>query len=442
MFSKEELKKLMIPLIIEQFLAVTIGLADTVMVASVGETAVSAVSLVDSINVLIINIFSALAAGGAIVASQYLGRRDKESANRAAKQLLAVVALLGTLLGAICLAANRPILLGLFGKTEESVMSNCRICFFWSAFSYPFVAVYNAGAALFRSMGNSRISMRTSIIMNAVNIAGCAVCIFLLKWGVAGAVIPALISRVLGAVIIVSMLCRLPGDIHLDGFSGFRFERPMMKNILGLGIPTGLENGMFQIGKILVQRLITSFGTIAIAAGAVTNTICMLPQIPAMAIGLGMVTVVGRCVGAGQYDEAARYTKKLTLLANLTMVVLCLVLFLLEGPVVTLFGLSAETAMMAKQLITSYCIAASVLWSMAFAFPNGLRAAGDVKYTMTVSVISMWVFRIGCSYLLTRCFGFGILGVWLAMYIDWMVRGAFFALRFAGGKWKEIGTVK
>ena len=441
MFTKEDLKRLMLPLIVEQFLAVTIGMADTVMVSSVGEAAVSAVSLVDSINILLINIFSALATGGAIVTSQYLGRQDEENANRAAKQLIFIVAALGAVLAGLCLLGNGQILRALFGQTEQRVMTSCEIYFFWTALSYPFIAVYNAGAALFRSMGNSRISMRTSIIMNGVNIVGNAVGIFVLKWGVAGAAVPTLISRALGAVMMVALLRFHPGRIRLDHLRGFHFEGQMVKNILGLGIPSGLENGMFQVGKILVQRLITSFGTVAIAAAAVTNTVCMLPQIPAMAIGLGMVTVVGQCVGAGEYDEAARYTKQLTFLSNIPMVILCIALFAARGPVVALFGLSAETAAVAKQLIATYCVAGMFFWPLSFVFPNGLRAAGDVKYTMAVSVVSMWVFRIGFSYILAQFMGLGVLGVWLAMYIDWVVRLLFFLLRFASGKWRKVKAI-
>lgn len=298
LFSRKELIQLIVPLMIEQLLAITIGMADSVMVSNCGEAAVSGVALVDSINVLLINIFSALTTGGAIVASQYLGRQDIKNANIATKQLFMSTFVITVLLMAGCLIFKLPILYGVFGHAEAAVMENCEIYFFWSALSYPFLGVYNAGAAVYRSMGNSKISMVTSVIMNLFNVGGNAILIFGAQMGVAGAAIATLGSRILGAVLMVVLLHFQHNPIRLNSFSGFAPRWDMIRSILKIGIPTGVENGVFQIGKVLVQGLVTSFGTVAIAANAVSGAIAGFPLIPGSAVGLAMVTVVGQCMGA------------------------------------------------------------------------------------------------------------------------------------------------
>lgn len=436
MFSNAALRRLIWPLVGEQFLAVLTGMMDTVMVANAGESAVSAVSLVDSINVLMINVFAALAAGGAIVVSQYLGTRDETRANLAAKQLVFIVAVLGGGLGVLCAIARSPLLRWLFGAVDPVVMTDAENYFLITALSYPFIAVYNAGAAIFRSMGNSKVSLKASLIANAVNIVGNAICIFGLGWGVVGAAIPTLISRIVGAAMLLWLLRNPILRITLTGWRAFRPDGRMIRRILGIGVPNGLENGMFQIGKILVQSLIATFGTVAIAANAVCNTLCTLPQIPAQAIGLSMTTVIGQCVGANDYDQAVKYGKKLTFLAFLCKAVLCLA-FAVALPVVILpFSLSAETAALAKEIMYTYYLFGALIWVMSFTFPNILRAAGDVRFTMIASMISMWAFRIGLSYLLAQRFGMGINGVWYAMYVDWIVRVILFVGRYLSGRWK------
>ncbi len=436
LFSRQALQRLLWPLVGEQFLAVTIGMADTVMVASVGEAAVSAVSLVDSINILMLNIFAALATGGAIVASQYLGQRDEKNANRSAKQLVVVVALFGLALGLLCALFRAPLLNGLFGSADAAVLGNAQNYFFFTALSYPFIAIYNSGAAIFRSMGNSKVSLKASLISNVINITGNAICIYGLGWGVVGAAVPTLISRIVGAVLILWLLRNRSLRISLTNWREFRLRPDMVRRILGIGVPNGLESGMFQIGKILVQGLIASLGTVSIAANAVCGTLSALPQIPAQAIGLGMTTVVGQCVGAGDYKQAQTYIKKLTIMATMFHGVLCMLFFFATPWMLMPFGLSAQTVQVATRIQQVYYLVGAFTWALSFTFPNGLRAAGDVKFTMTASVLSMWIFRIGFSYLLVSVFNLGVYGVWYAMYIDWAVRIVAFQLRYFSGKWK------
>lgn len=437
MFTRKDIVRLMVPLVIEQVLAVAIGMADTMMVSSCGEAAVSGVSLVDSINVLLINIFSALATGGSIICAQYIGRDDHANANASAKQLIVATFLISAAIMIICLFGNAPILSVVFPNTEKSVMNNCITYFFWSAISYPFLGVYNAGAALFRSMGNSRITMIISLAMNLLNICGNAILIFGCGMGVAGAAIATLASRIFGAVIILYLLRWRSHGITLDSLLHWRLDFKMIRTILKIGIPNGLENGMFQIGKILVQGLVASFGTVAIAANAVGNSIASMATIPGAAVGLGMITIVGQCIGAKRYDEAKRYMFRLTGLAYVLMIIVNIILFLLLNPLIGLFNLSAETASITSVLLIYHGIMSSILWPMAFTLPNGLRAANDVKYTMLVSVISMWACRIGLSYILASFLNLGVLGVWIAMTIDWAVRIIFFLGRVISDKWKK-----
>lgn len=436
MFTRKDLFRLIFPLVIEQFLAITIGMIDTVMVSSVGEAAVAGISLVDSINILLINVFSALATGGAIVASQHLGNNDPENANTAAQQLLVATLAVSVVIMGFSIAFKVPILNTIFGKTEQAVMNNCYIYFFWSAVSYPFLAVYNAGAALFRAMGNSKISMIVSILMNLLNVVGNAVLIFGFNMGVAGAAIATLVSRIVGAGIMLYLLRYQENIIQLKSLIKFKINLKMIKTILGVGIPNGLENGMFQIGKILLQSLIASFGTVAVTANAICNTIAGFVNVPGSAISLAMITVVGQCTGANEYDQAYKYTRKLTKLAYVTMAAASGIVLLLLNPILGAFNLSAETTALAKEIVIICCIVTAILWPEAFTMPNGLRAANDVKYTMTVSACSMWIFRIGFSYLLHSIFDLGVMSVWIAMYIDWFFRIVFFEIRLCGDKWK------
>ena len=435
MFSRKQLTRLIIPLVIEQVLAVTIGMADTMMVASVGEAAVSGISLVDSINILLINVFSALATGGAVVASQYLGRREENNARIAAKQLVYATLALSAGIMILSLVTRNGLLRLIFGQISDDVMQNAQIYFLLSALSYPFLAVYNSGAALFRSMGNSKISMYTSALMNLVNVVGNAILIFGAHMGVAGAATATLVSRILGAVIMMLLLRNRELPIYIERMFHPEIHMGMIKNILRIGVPNGLENGMFQVGKILVQGLIATFGTAAIAANAVANNLACMSIIPGSAIGLAMITVVGQCVGANDFEQAKRYTVRLTGLTYLCMAALNLLILISSTFLIGIYQLSPETSRMAIELIVFHCFACAVIWPAAFTIPNGLRAANDVRFTMLTSIFSMWIFRIGFSYILGQWLNMGVLGVWVAMSIDWVFRAILFVVRLYRGKW-------
>ncbi len=435
LFTGEELKKLIIPLILEQLLAISIGMSDTLMVSACGEAAVSGVSLVDSISVLLIQILSALATGGAVVCSQYLGKKMPERARVSAGQLMFIMLVVSVTVMAVVLFSSEFLLRTIFGQIEADVMENAGVYFLVTAISYPFLGVYNAGAALFRSMGNSKISMYTSLVMNIINIAGNALLIFGFGLGVLGAALSTLVSRMISALVMAVLLCKKDNPLCIASLAFLRPQWDVISRILKIGIPSGVENGMFQIGKLLVSSLTATFGTAAIAANAVANSIAGFANIPGNAIGLAMVTVIGRCIGAGEKEQARTYSRKLLTIAYIGMFLTNLAVFVGVKPLVSCFSLSAEAHGIAVQLLRTFAVCAILIWPLSFALPNTLRAAGDAKYTMAVSVFSMWVFRVFSSYFFAGTLGLGVLGVWIGMYVDWLFRSILFVIRYLHGKW-------
>lgn len=435
LFSNKDLKKLIWPLIIEQLLTVTVGMMDTVMIASVGESAVSAVSLVDSIMILIIQIFAAIATGGAVVAGQFLGAKDEDRACQSANQLILFISVLSIAVMGLVYLLRGFILHQVFGKITAEVMAHSSTYLDIVSLSIPFIALYNGGAALFRTMGNSRVSMYTSLLMNGINITGNAIMIYGLHMGVAGAAIPTLVSRIAAAVVMIVLLLNPKQLVHLKRPFSLKFESMLIKRILYIGVPNGLENSMFQLGKILLLSLVSGFGTAAIAANAVSNTLATFMTLPGMAIGFAIITVVSRCIGAGDYKQARCYTRKLIKITYLALLLTNALIILGLPAVLSLYHLSDITASMTTQIIFSYAAAAIVIWAPAFSLPNTLRAANDVKFSMVVSILSMWIFRIGFSFLLAKSMGLGVFGVWISMYIDWLVRSILFVLRYKGVSW-------
>lgn len=443
MFSNGMLCKLIIPLILEQCLGVLVGMADTLMVSSVGETAVSGVSLVDSVNVLFFTVFSALATGGSVVSAHYIGQKNNEKAKQAGNQLFRIALIAGLVIMGVCLIGNRALLRFVFGKIEPEVMQNAMTYFMIMSFSLPFLSCYNALAALFRVMGNSKISLYCSIVMNVINISGNAFLLYVVKMEVAGVAIASLVSRAVGMLVMMYLLQKPGNIIQLEKRFSLKLRKDMVKRILQIGIPNGLETGVFQIGKVLVLSLVTSFGTASIAANAVGNTVATVQNMAGGAIGLAMITVVGQCIGAGEYGQAKYYTKKLLKIAYIAMIVVNLVILVCVIPFVgKLFNLSAETTGYAQTILTYSALGAMLIWPLSFTLPNALRAAGDVSITMWVSIISMWLWRVILSVILGKYFGMGVAGVWLAMIVDWVCRSICFWIRFARGKWVYAMTKK
>ena len=440
-FSNEDLKKLIVPLIIDQFLQAFVGLADSIMVASVGEAAVSGVSLIDTVMVLIINIFTALATGGAVIAGQFIGKQKEAEACKATNQLLLFTVKASVVVMALGYLGRNVILHGIFGKIDADVMYNCNIYLLIVFASIPMIAVYNAGAAIFRSMGNSTIAMITSLIMNAVNLGGNAVLIYGCHRGIEGVAIPTLVSRCVAAAIILVLLNNQSRQIHIFHPFSFHTDWNLLKKILYIGIPNGLENSMFQLGKILVLSLVSTFGTYAIAANAVSNAIALFQILPGMAISLAITTVISQCVGANDYEQVRYYLKKLLAIIYVAMVGTVALIFLALPLILKAYNLSDQTAAAATNIIHFHGISAMIIWPLSFALPAAYRAAGDAKACMYTSIVSMWIFRIGFSYLVGKYMGLGVFGVWIAMVIDWVVRAICFIIRYFNGKWKHGAIV-
>lgn len=441
LFTNHQLVRLLWPLIIEQALAILVGMSDTVMVSSVGEAAISGVSLVDMINNLIINIFAALATGGAVVTSQFLGARKPEEASRSAGQLVTLSALLGVAVAAFCLLLRAPMLRLFFGSIDDSVMREALIYFTITGLSYPFLALYNAGAAIFRSTGNSAISMKVSVFMNLINIGGNALCVYVLKMGTAGVAVPTLVSRTLGAAIILYLAAAHHDNPARVTWDGVRHLQPAMaRNILYIGIPSAMENSLFQLGRVLVVSMISVFGTVHISANAVANNLDSIGCIVGQAMGLAMITVVGRCVGARDLQQASYFTKKLMLWDYIAQGATNALVLLFLPQLLSLYTLSDETRQLAWLLVMIHAGCGILLWPAGFVLPNALRAANDVKFTMCTSILSMMIWRLGFSYILCVHMGMGAVGVWIAMVVDWVCRVTCFVARFLSGAWKKRCT--
>ena len=442
LFSRQALTALLLPLIAEQALSVTIGLADTLMVSSVGEAAVSGVSLVDSFNTLMIQIMSALATGGAVVTSQYIGHREPKNAKAAAAQILFVLSSFSLVVAAVVVVGRHAILRGIFGSIDADVMRYAETYFLLSALSYPFIGVYNAGAALFRAQGNSKISMLSSLVMNVVNIGGNAVLIFGFGMGVMGAALASLISRAVACFAVLSLLQKPACPLRVEGLQALKPDGGLIRRILRVGIPAGIENGMFQIGKLSVSSLTSTLGTAAIAANAVANTTTTFLNIPANAVGMAALTVVGQCLGAGEKEQAVYYSRRLLLTAYCGAWIMNISAFLFANKfAISLFHLSPEAQAMALEVMVWFNIVSLFFWPSSFTLPNILRAAGDARFTMSVSIFSMWAFRVGFCYLMVLAFHGGLLSIWTGMFLDWVFRSLCFFVRFVRGRWMEQNVI-
>lgn len=436
-FSNRDVYKIIIPLIIEQFLAMFVGLVDSVMISSVGEAAISSVSIVDSINFLIFTLLTAIATGGAVVSGQYLGKKDNQQANNAANQLIITVFIISIILTAFILISKDVVLKIMFSSVSEQVMNYSQKYLMITAFSIPFMALYNGAAALFRTMADSKTPMIISFIMNGINIVGNAVLIYGLHWGIEGAAIPTLISRVIAAVIIIILLAKSKYSLHLSIPFSFKLESKMVKKILSIGIPNGIENSMFQFGKIIVVSLVASFGTSAITANAVGNSIGVFQILPGIAISTATIPIISRCYGAGDDKQVIYYSKKLLKLSIIFNLIINIVLALCIPLILKMYNLTSETRSLTVFVLIFSGGVSSLLWSQSFMLPNVFRATGDVKYPMVVSIISMWIWRVGGSFLFGSIFGLGLIGIWFGMSIDWIFRGVLFIRRYRSKVWRN-----
>lgn len=428
---------LLVPIVVEQLLNSFMGMADTMMVSNVGSEAISAVSLVDSINNLVIQMFAAMASGAAIICSQYLGHRDKEGSNKAARQVLLTVLAISVSLTLIGLLLRKPLLRLIFGQIEPGVMDKAMSYFLVTILSYPFLALFNAGAAFFRAGGNSRFPMIVSVISNLLNIGGNAILIFGLDMGVTGAALSTLFSRIFCAVVVLFSLRRDGQPIVVRDYYRIRPDMPLIMKILAIGIPSGIENGMFQFGKLAIQSTVSAMGTAAIAAQAMANILEMVNGIFGVGVGIGLMTMVGQALGAGRKEEARYYIVKCTKIGLVGILVSCLAVFGLAEPVTRLAGMEPESARLCLEMVTAITIAKPLFWAFSFIPGYGMRAAGDVKFSMITSTLTMWCLRVVLCIFLVKAYNMGPMAVWYGMFADWAVRGIVFTLRFRGDRWLQ-----
>jgi len=435
LFTGPDLRKLLIPLIIENMLTAFMGMADSLMVTRVGSAAISAVSLTDSINNLVIELLQALAAGGTIICSQYIGAGNRKRSNQAARQVVLAVLVISIGIMLSCLIFRGPILRVIFGSVEPAVMTAALTYFFFTALSFPAIGLFQVGAAFYRAGGNSRFPMTVSVISNVMNIIGNSIFIFVFHWGVMGAALSTLLSRIFAAVVLMGYL-RLPRqDIVIRDYKSIRPDFSMITRILSIGIPAGIENSMFQFGKLAIQSSVSTLGTTAIAAQAMTIIFENLNGIGAAAVGIGLMTVAGQTLGAGKLEEAKYYFLKLMWIGEMVVLISCAAVYVIAEPAMVLSGLVPEARVMSMQMLTFISLVKLVIWVPAFIIPYGLKAAGDVRFTMISSSLSMWLLRVVAATVLIRVFGFGPIAVWIGMALDWLVRAVLYTWRFLSGKW-------
>ncbi len=442
LFSNKALIALLIPIVIEQLLNSFMGMIDTMMVSNVGSEALSGVSLVDSVNNLIVQLFSAMATGAAIICSHYIGMKDEKGANKAARQVVLSVTVIALVITVLGLAFKRPLLGAIFGKVDDGVMNNALKYFLFTALSYPFLALFSAGSAIFRSCGNSKYPMTVSVISNVINIIGNYILIFVFDMGVSGAAISTLVSRIICMVAVFIALAKPKQEIVVSNYASIRPEWGLIKSILAIGIPSGIENSMFQFGKLAIQSTVSTMGTAAIAAQAMTNILENVNGIFGIGVGMCLMTVVGQCMGAGRKDEAKYYIVKLCGIAEVGIIASCLLVYAFTKPVTMLAGMESESAALCMEMVAAITIAKPLVWVGSFVPAYGLRAAGDVKFSMTTSIITMWGCRVALCIFLVKAFGMGPMAVWYGMFADWTLRSIIFISRYLSGAWMKKEVIK
>ncbi len=435
LFSNRKLFLLLIPIIAEQFLNSLMGMADSMMVSNVGAAALSGVSLVDSINNLVVQAFAAMATGGVIICSTYVGQKDMKRANEAAAQVVLVSGSLSAIIVVVCLIFRGSLLSLIFGRIEADVMKAASTYFLLSILSYPGIALSAAGGAIFRAQSNTKLPMNVAIVSNILNVAGNALFIFGFHMGVLGAALATLLSRLFSAAVLLTLLSNKEREISISSIRSLKPDFSKIKRILAMGIPNGIENSMFQFGKLAIQSSVSILGTTAIAAQAMTNIFENVNGVAGCGVGIGLMTVVGQCLGAGRKDEAVYYVKKMIGWGYIAILVSCLFAYGISRPVVALAGMEKESAALCIYMLGWITIVKPLLWSPSFIIAYGMRAAGDVKFSMLVATLTMWLCRVSLATYLIRVAGLGPMGVWIGMFSDWGVRGIIFSIRFLKGKW-------
>jgi len=411
------------------------------VVSYAGEAAVSGVSLVNQFNAIFIYLFTALASGGAVVISQYIGRKAMDAAGESASQLLRFSAIFSTLVSALVLIGNEGMLRLMFGKVESDVMQACITYLRISAYSYPALAVYNAGASLFRSVGKTSVTMYLSVASNIINVIGNLIGVFVLHAGVAGVAWPSLIARTFSAAVITVLCFLKKNQVFYTRKWIFQWNGALMRHILRIAIPNGLENGVFQLVKVALSSIVALFGTYQIAANGVAQSIWSLAALAGVSMGPVFITVIGQCMGNNNTQIAESYLKKLTKITVLLSFAWNLLIFVLTPLFMRFYALEPDTKQLVIWLVLIHNLFNAIAYPFSGALSNGLRAAGDVKFTMYVSIISTIAVRLLLSWLLGVALQMGVIGIAIAMVSDWVIRAVIFFWRQKSGKWKTFQVI-
>lgn len=441
MFSNRDLKNMIVPLFFEQLLVMLVGIMDTFIVSYVGEAAVSGVSLVNSFNTIFIYLFTALASGGAVVISQYIGNKDQKNSVRSSSQLLMFSTLFSIVLTCIVLMFHQAILSALFGKVEIDVMNACITYIVISALSYPFIAIYNAGASLFRSMGKTKTTMYVSLASNIINVIGNCIGVFVLHAGVAGVAIPSLIARAFSAIVITKLCFQQNQMTYYTKKDLFAFDTDILRRVLSIAVPNGIENGIFQFVKVALSSVVALFGTYQIAANGVAQSIWSLAALMGVTLGPVYITVIGQCMGSGNQEQAKYYFKKLNKLAIVLSIVWNLIVLALTPLFMHFYQLSSETLQLIFYLVVIHNVFNAIVYPISGPLSNGLRAAGDVKFTMIVSIASTLLARFVFSIIFAIYLNMGVIGIAFAMCLDWTIRAVIFYCRYRSLKWLEFKVI-
>ncbi len=437
LFNYRSIWNLTFPLIIESLLSITIGMADTIMVSGYSEVAVSAASSVDILSQLFIQVFAAFATGGAVIVSQYLGHNEKEKAQKAARNLIYITLLISVVLLSIGLLLKDVIITLVVGKAGVDVKRDAISYFIPIMISFPFLAVFNSTTAISRSIQKTKRTMAVALVMNIVNIGANYFFIYTLNLGAMGAGVASMLSRIIGAIIMFTLMMNKDEDCNLRGIQKLSFDKELILKISKMGLPTALDGSLFHFGKIILQSLIATLGTSALAINAVVGNFNAYANIPGNAMSLAIIALVGYSAGAGRKDEERYYTRLMMTFGILVTLLITSFMYIYTDLVVGIYQLSEENTKIAIPICRLCLITCTFIWPFSFILPNALRATGDVKFTMIISIFSMWTFRVILSFILVKFFNFGVDGVWYGMYADWTFRGTVFTIRYLGHKWQE-----
>lgn len=441
MFSNKDLKNMIVPMFFEQLLVMLVGIVDTFVISYAGESAVAGVSLVNSFNTIFIYLFTALASGGAVVISQYIGKKDKENSVKSSSQLFMFSTIFSIVIAVLVLIFNESLLKLLFGEVENSVMDACITYLRISAYSYPAIAIYNAGAALYRSMGKTKVTMYISIVSNIINAVGNMIGVFVLHAGVAGVAYPSLLARLFSAVVITVLCFKKSNITYYVKEWILKFDVKLLKSILNIAVPNGIEQGVFQLVKVALSSVVAMFGTYQIAANGVAQSIWSLAALVGVTMGPIFITVIGQCMGAGDIDSAKYYFKKLMKWTLVFSIIWNVFIFVLTPFIMKFYALSDQTIDLIIVLVLIHNIFNTVAFPFSGPLSNGLRATGDVKFTMIVSIASTVLGRFVFSIILAVYMNLGVIGIALAMCLDWSIRAVVFYLRLKSEKWTKFKVI-